>query len=197
MDPRGQPLLLRTRLVQGRQPLPRRARARLYFVLARPGADGGPPDARRAVFGGPAWSWVPEEVGRYYLHRLQPRTARSRLDEPGPFAKDELVGQRGIGRLPDGTCIDLIGKDVDRGLYDSGRTLLTWSREMRAKDLPGPPTSFTSEKAGTSPSDNVLDLCGRRPDPPRTWCVSRSPRARRLGRRATASGGRCRSTRWC
>ncbi len=132
-----------------------------YFVWRDPGPDGGPPDGRKAVFGGPAWSWV-EEVGRYYLHVFSPE--QPDLDWTNPALREEIYAmmnwwtRRGIGgfRMD---VIDLIGKDVDRGLYEFGPHLLTWLGEMRAKTFGGTDLVTIGESWNVT-LDNVLELCG-------------------------------------
>jgi len=106
----------------------------------REGRPGGlPPTDKRAIFGGPAWTYV-AAVDRWYLHLFSP--GQPDLNWDNPALRDRIWSMmewwidRGIaGFRMD--VIDLIGKDVDRGLFDEGPHI--WDRlgEMHDRVLKG------------------------------------------------------------
>jgi alpha-glucosidase len=93
-------------------------RARYLF---RPGRDGGPPNNWPSVFGGPAWTQVPD--GEWYLHLFdttQPDLDWTNPEVPAMF--EEVLGfwlERGV----DGFRIDVAhGLFKERGLPDQRLT---------------------------------------------------------------------------
>ncbi|EKE43960.1 oligosaccharide alpha-1,6-glucosidase protein [Oceaniovalibus guishaninsula JLT2003] len=133
-----------------------------YYIWRDAGPDGGPPDDRRAAFGGPAWSWV-EEIGQYYLHLFSPQ--QPDLNWRNPALRSEIHDMmdwwiaKGIaGFRMD--VIDLIGKDVDAGLYEEGPYLHDYLREMHARVLKGRDLVTVGESWSVS-LDTALLYCGR------------------------------------
>ncbi|WOI56467.1 alpha-glucosidase [Palleronia sp. LCG004] len=110
-----------------------------YYVW-REGREGGlPPTDRRAIFGGPAWTYV-AAVDRWYLHTFSP--GQPDLDWSNPALRAEIYDMmnwwiaRGIaGFRMD--VIDLIGKDVDRDLFDEGPFVWDHLGEMARETFQG------------------------------------------------------------
>ncbi|CTQ31409.1 glycoside hydrolase family 13 protein [Jannaschia rubra] len=133
-----------------------------YFIWRDPGPDGGPPTDARSVFGGPAWTLVPE-LGRYYFHQFAP--GQPDLDWQNPdlrAAIHEMMNwwlDRGIGgfRLD---VIDLIGKDPDAGVFAEGPDLHPFLREMHDAAFRGRDTLTVGETWSVTPETALL-YCGR------------------------------------
>ena len=133
-----------------------------FYIWRDPAPDGGPPDARKAVFGGPAWSLVPE-IGKYYLHFFSP--GQPDLNWANPALRHEIYDMmrwwfdRGIGgfRMD---VIDLIGKDVDAGAYELGPHLHDYLQEMHREALAGRDI-LTVGESWNATLENALDFCGR------------------------------------
>ncbi len=110
-----------------------------YYIWRDPAPDGGPPDDQRAVFGGPAWTFVPE-VGRYHFGYFSPW--QPDLDWQNPALRAEIFEMmrwwvdRGVGgfRMD---VISLIGKDVDARIYEDGPYLHDHLRQMHREVLAG------------------------------------------------------------
>ena len=133
-----------------------------YFIWRDAAPDGGPPDDRQAMFGGPAWTWVPE-VGKYYLHLFSP--AQPDLDWANPALRAEIYAMmnwwfdRGIaGFRMD--VIDLIGKEVDAGRYEMGPHLHPYLQEMHRETLAGRDVLTVGESWNVT-RETALDFCGR------------------------------------
>ncbi|WP_371156725.1 alpha-glucosidase [Jannaschia sp. 2305UL9-9] len=96
-----------------------------FYIWRDPAPDGGPPNAMQSVFGGPAWTRDPAS-GQYYFHQFTAQQPDLNWDNPAMRAEitDMMTWwlDRGIGgfRLD---VIDLIGKDVDRGITTDGPDL--------------------------------------------------------------------------
>ncbi|MDO9598220.1 MAG: alpha-glucosidase [Azoarcus sp.] len=105
-----------------------------YYIWRAPRADGTPPDAQRASFGGSAWEFD-EATGEYYYHLFSRR--QPDLNWANPKVREEIYRMmnwwldKGIGgfRMD---VIDLIGKDVDRGITANGPNLHPYLQEMNA-----------------------------------------------------------------
>ncbi len=133
-----------------------------WYVWRDAGPDGGVPNDLQSFFGGPAWTWD-EGRGQYYLHlfdRKQPDlnwdTAEMRA------AVYEMMAwwfDRGVaGFRMD--VIDLIGKDVDRGITADGPTLHERLQEMHQAVLKGSDVVTVGEAWSATPQ-NALLYCGR------------------------------------
>lgn len=102
-----------------------------YYVW-RDGEEGVCPNDMKAVFGGPAWEWVPE-VKQYYFHQFAPE--QPDLNWENPKVRREIYDMilwwmdRGAGgfRLD---VIDQIAKEPDRGITNNGPRLHEFLREM-------------------------------------------------------------------
>jgi oligo-1,6-glucosidase len=133
-----------------------------FYIWRDPAPDGGPPDDHRACFGGPAWTFVPE-IGKYYFHFFSPD--QPDLDWRNPAVRAEVYRlmnwwlDRGIaGFRMD--VIDLIGKDVDAGVYAEGPYLHGFLQEMHRETLAGRDVVTVGESWSVSPETALL-YCGR------------------------------------
>lgn len=105
-----------------------------YYVW-RDGEPDCPPNDMRAVFGGPAWTYVPE-LGQYYFHQFAPM--QPDLNWDNPKVREELYRiirfwvEKGVEgfRLD---VIDQIAKVPDEKITGNGPMLYTFLREMSAK----------------------------------------------------------------
>lgn len=103
-----------------------------FYIWRAPQADGSPPDAQRASFGGSAWEFD-EASGEYFYHLFSAR--QPDLNWANPRVRSEVYRMmnwwldRGIGgfRMD---VIDLIGKDVDNGITVNGPMLHPYLQEM-------------------------------------------------------------------
>lgn len=133
-----------------------------YYIWRPPAAGGGPPDDRPSSFGGPAWTFVPQ-LGKYYLHLFSPD--QPDLNWANPALRAQIYAMmnwwldRGIaGFRMD--VIDLIGKDVDAGIYEEGPHLHPYLQEMHREALAGRDVVTVGESWSVS-RDTALLYCGR------------------------------------
>lgn len=129
-----------------------------YYIWRAPAPDGGPPSDLKSVFGGPAWTFVPE-IGKYYLHLFTPE--QPDLNWRNPALRDEIYRMmnwwldRGIaGFRMD--VIDLIGKDVDKGLIEDGPYEHEYLQEMHQKTLAGRDIVTVGESWSVTPETALL-----------------------------------------
>ena len=102
-----------------------------YYVW-RDGEEGTYPNEMKAVFGGPAWEWVPE-LKQYYFHQFAPE--QPDLNWENPKVRREIYDmilwwmERGVGgfRLD---VIDQIAKEPDKGITNNGPRLHEFLREL-------------------------------------------------------------------
>jgi len=105
-----------------------------YYVW-RDGVPGQLPNEMQAVFGGPAWEWVPE-VGQYYFHQFAPQ--QPDLNWENTALRREIYDmirwwmEQGVEgfRLD---VIDQIAKDPDRQITNNGPRLHEFLRELSAE----------------------------------------------------------------
>lgn len=117
----------------------RHAPFRDFYIWRDPAPDGGPPNDLRSYFGGSAWEWDAAS-GQYYLHLFHRKQPDLNWENPSLRAAIyETMNwwlDRGIaGFRMD--VIDLIGKEVDRGITEDGPKLHDYLREMNAAALAG------------------------------------------------------------
>lgn len=96
-----------------------------FYIWRQPKADGSPPSELHSYFGGSMWE-LDEATGEYYLHQFSKKQPDLNWDNPAvPEAVHAMMNRwldRGIvGFRMD--VIDLIGKDVDRGIFARGPKL--------------------------------------------------------------------------
>lgn len=132
-----------------------------FYVWRDPAPDGGPPSDLQSVFGGSAWEFDAGS-GQYYLHlfdRKQPDLNWENADLRAAIY--EMMNwwlDRGVaGFRMD--VIDLIGKDVDRGILANGPRLHDHLQEMYAETLSGRDVVTVGEVWSATP-DNALLYCG-------------------------------------
>ena len=105
------------------------------YYIWRDGDGCNPPNDMRAVFGGPAWTYVPE-LGQYYFHQFAPQ--QPDLNWENPKVRQEIydimrfwVAQGVEGFRLD--VVDEIGKDADLQVTGNGPRLHEYLREMSEK----------------------------------------------------------------
>ncbi|WP_102109500.1 alpha-glucosidase [Oceaniglobus roseus] len=133
-----------------------------YYIWRDPAPDGGPPDGRRAAFGGSAWSFV-AEVGQYYLHLFSPAQPDLNWQNPGLRAEIWDMMRWWLARGIAGFRMDvisLIGKDVDGGIDEEGPYLHGFLQEMHREVLAGRDLVSIGESWSVSP-ETALMYCGR------------------------------------
>lgn len=102
-----------------------------YYVW-RDGKEGELPNDMRAVFGGPAWEWVPQ-LEQYYFHQFSVK--QPDLNWENPKVRREIYDmilwwmEKGVGgfRLD---VIDQIAKEPDKKITNNGPRLHEFLREL-------------------------------------------------------------------
>ncbi|GGO85517.1 glucan 1,6-alpha-glucosidase [Marinobacterium nitratireducens] len=140
----------------------RDAGKRDFYVWRDPADDGGPPNDLQSFFGGPAWT-LDENTGQYYLHlfdRKQPD-----LNWENPAMRREIWKMinwwldRGVaGFRMD--VIDLIAKEIDRGIIADGPRLHEYLQEMHRETLAGRDIVTVGE-AWSANTENALLYSGQ------------------------------------
>ncbi len=133
-----------------------------YFIWRRSGPENRPPSDHQSYFGGSMWEWVPS-LGKYYFHQFAPQ--QPDLNWQNPALRAEIYAMmrwwfdRGIGgfRMD---VIDLIGKDVDGGVFAEGPYLHDFLQEMHRETLTGRDVLTVGETWSVTP-DTALLYCGR------------------------------------
>ncbi len=106
--------------------------ARQRYVF-REGRDGGPPNDWESMFGGPAWTQVPD--GQWYLHLFDPAQPDLNWQHPDVHAEFEDILRFWLDRGVDGFRIDVAhGLVKADGLPDVGRT--DQAGLLTTRDLP-------------------------------------------------------------
>ncbi|RYG91766.1 alpha-glucosidase [Loktanella sp. IMCC34160] len=133
-----------------------------YFIWAD--ATDGPdvlPSDIESVFGGPAWTHLPE-VGKFYFHQFA--SGQPDLNWQNPELRAEIYAMmnwwldRGIaGFRMD--VIDLIGKDVGAGKLAEGPYLHDFLQEMHSQTVKGRDVLTVGESWCASPETGPL-YCG-------------------------------------
>ncbi|MEJ2766182.1 alpha-glucosidase [Photobacterium sp. MCCC 1A19761] len=103
-----------------------------YYIWRQPQEDGSAPDDQGSIFGGSAWQFD-EQTGEYYFHLFSKR--QPDLNWENPKVQEEVHRMmnwwidQGIGgfRLD---VIDLIGKEVDKGITGNGPRLHPLIQQM-------------------------------------------------------------------
>ncbi|EGR2499176.1 alpha,alpha-phosphotrehalase [Vibrio cholerae] len=103
-----------------------------FYIWRDAQPDGSPPNDMQSIFGGSAWQWDPQ-TQQYYFHLFSAR--QPDLNWENPRVQQEVHQMmnwwidKGIGgfRLD---VIDLIGKEIDRGITGNGPCLHTLLQEM-------------------------------------------------------------------
>ncbi len=129
-----------------------------FYVWRDPAANGGPPSDLQSNFGGPAWTLDPA-TGQYYLHLFDARQPDLNWENPELRAAIyEMMNwwlDRGIaGFRMD--VIDLIGKQVDDGIFVDGPRLHPLLREMHEATLKGRDVVTVGEAWSATPEGALL-----------------------------------------
>jgi len=103
-----------------------------YYIWRDAKPDGSPPDATQSIFGGSAWQWD-ESTQQYYFHLFSKR--QPDLNWENPQVHQQVYNMMnwwidlGIGgfRLD---VIDLIGKEIDKGILGNGERLHPLLQQM-------------------------------------------------------------------
>lgn len=103
-----------------------------YYIWRKPAEDGGVPNDLDSIFGGSAWEYD-EASGEYFLHLFSKR--QPDLNWENPKVQEEVHNMmnwwldKGIGgfRMD---VIDLIGKEIDKGITGNGPRLHKLLQEM-------------------------------------------------------------------
>ena len=103
-----------------------------YYIWRDAKPDGSAPSDMHSIFGGPAWEWD-ETTGQYFFHLFSKR--QPDLNWENPKVQEEVHKmmnwwiEQGIGgfRLD---VIDLIGKEVDKGITGNGDRLHPLLQQM-------------------------------------------------------------------
>lgn len=103
-----------------------------YYIWRDAKSDGSAPDEQGSIFGGSAWQWD-ETTQQYYFHLFSKR--QPDLNWENPKVQQEVHQmmnwwiEQGIGgfRLD---VIDLIGKEIDKGITGNGPRLHPLLQEM-------------------------------------------------------------------
>ncbi len=133
-----------------------------YFIWREQGKTNGPPTDDMSYFGGSMWEWVPA-LGKYYLHQFAKE--QPDLNWQNPALRQAIYNMmnwwfdRGIaGFRMD--VIDLIGKDVDAGVFAEGPDLHPFLQEMHRETLAGRDVLTVGESWAVSPKTALL-YCGQ------------------------------------
>ena len=120
------------------------------YYIWRDGEPGKMPNEMRAVFGGPAWEWVPE-VGQYYLHQFTVK--QPDLNWENPKVRQELYKMinwwidKGVGGFRLDT-VDLFGKKPDEMITHNGPLLHDYLKEMSRESYGRKPLITVGEAGG-------------------------------------------------
>ncbi len=102
------------------------------YFLWRKGVDGSYPNDMKAVFGGPAWTYVPE-LDLYYFHQFAPEQPDRNWDNPEMRKSLYQAIRFGVDKGVAGfrlDVIDQIGKDPDQNITINGPKLHDFLRDL-------------------------------------------------------------------
>ncbi|WED23638.1 alpha-glucosidase [Vibrio sp. JC009] len=124
-----------------------------YYIWRDEPLDGSLPDDQQSIFGGSAWEWD-EESGQYFYHLFSKR--QPDLNWENPNVHEEVFSMmnwwidKGIGgfRLD---VIDLIGKEVDKGITDNGPNLHSLLQKMNRATFGSTDLVTVGETWGATP----------------------------------------------
>lgn len=107
------------------------------YFLWRDGTPDTPPNDMTSVFGGPAWTYVPE-VGQWYFHQFAPEQPDMNWENPELRRELYQVMRFWVGKGVAGfrlDVIDQIAKEPDNHITINGPKLDEYLREMSAQVL--------------------------------------------------------------
>ncbi len=124
-----------------------------YYVWRDAKPDGSAPNDLDSIFGGSAWQWH-EPTQQYYLHLFSKK--QPDLNWENPKVHDEVHRMmnwwidKGIGgfRLD---VIDLIGKEIDKGITGNGERLHPLLKQMNHATFGGKDLLTVGETWGATP----------------------------------------------
>ncbi|MDN3695761.1 alpha-glucosidase [Vibrio cortegadensis] len=124
-----------------------------YYIWRDAKADGSTPDDQGSIFGGSAWEWD-EATQQYYFHLFSKR--QPDLNWENPKVQQEVHNMmnwwidQGIGgfRLD---VIDLIGKEIDKGITGNGPRLHPLLQEMNQQTFGDKDLLTVGETWGATP----------------------------------------------
>ncbi|NOH83750.1 alpha-glucosidase [Vibrio sp. 03-59-1] len=124
-----------------------------YYIWRDAKADGSAPDDQGSIFGGSAWEWD-EATQQYYFHLFSKR--QPDLNWENPKVQQEVHKMmnwwidQGIGgfRLD---VIDLIGKEIDKGITGNGPRLHPLLQEMNQQTFGDKDLLTVGETWGATP----------------------------------------------
>lgn len=124
-----------------------------YYVWRDAKPDGSAPNDLDSIFGGSAWQWH-EPTQQYYLHLFSKK--QPDLNWENPKVHDEVHRMmnwwidKGIGgfRLD---VIDLIGKEIDKGITGNGERLHPLLKQMNQATFGGKDLLTVGETWGATP----------------------------------------------
>lgn len=124
-----------------------------YYIWRDAKADGSAPDDQGSIFGGSAWEWD-EATQQYYFHLFSKR--QPDLNWENPKVQQEVHNMmnwwidQGIGgfRLD---VIDLIGKEIDKGITGNGPRLHPLLQEMNQQTFGDKDLLTVGETWGATP----------------------------------------------
>lgn len=140
----------------------RRSRYRDYYVWRDPAGDGGPPTDLQSTFGGPAWTLDPA-TGQYYLHQFSRRQPDLNWENPELRAAIYQMMNWWLDRGIAGfrmDVINLIAKQVDRGITADGPKLHDYIQEMHRATFGGS-DALTVGESWTATPEGALLYSGR------------------------------------
>ncbi|WP_025672968.1 glycoside hydrolase family 13 protein [Salinivibrio socompensis] len=124
-----------------------------FYIWRDAKPDGSAPDDQGSIFGGSAWQWEPK-TEQYYFHLFS--TRQPDLNWENPAVHDAVFKMmnwwidKGIGgfRLD---VIDLIGKEIDRGITGNGPRLHPLLQAMNHATFGGKDLLTVGETWGATP----------------------------------------------
>jgi len=136
----------------------REAAYRDFYVWRDPAPGGGVPTGLQSIFGGPAWTFD-ERTGQYYLHQFSRRQPDLNWENPALRAEIYQMMNWWLARGIAGfrmDVIDLIGKDVDRGVTANGPRLHEYIQEMHRETFGGSDAPTVGEAWSATPEAALL-----------------------------------------
>ncbi|USD67308.1 alpha-glucosidase [Vibrio sp. SCSIO 43136] len=124
-----------------------------FYIWRDADEHGNPPNDLDSIFGGSAWQWD-ETTQQFYLHLFSKR--QPDLNWENPKVAEEVYKmmnwwiEKGIGgfRLD---VIDLIGKEIDKGITNNGERLHPMIQQMNRETFGGKDLITVGETWGATP----------------------------------------------
>lgn len=126
---------------------------RNHYIWRDPKADGSAPDQQGSLFGGSAWQFD-EVSGQYFFHLFSKRQPDLNWQNPEVQAKIHAMMNWWIAEGIAGfrlDVIDLIGKDIDKGITGNGPDLHPLLQAMHKATFAGKDLLTVGETWGATP----------------------------------------------